>query len=89
MPTTLLFRDGVLVDRRLGAQSIEDLRDWVHPAEPASQRSFQGAAVSRSMMLSESAQRPRPRPRPSLKVELLLILIVSVAALAIVVAHGQ
>src|SRR5439155_13662861 len=29
MPTTLLFRDGVLVDRKLGAQSFEQLRDWV------------------------------------------------------------
>jgi len=29
MPTTLLFRDGLLVDRRLGAQSFEELRDWV------------------------------------------------------------
>jgi hypothetical protein len=30
MPTTLLFRDGVLIDRRLGAQSFDQLRDWVH-----------------------------------------------------------
>jgi hypothetical protein len=29
MPTTLLFRDGLLVDRRLGAQSFEQLREWV------------------------------------------------------------
>jgi hypothetical protein len=29
MPTTLLFRGAELVDRRLGAQSSEDLRDWV------------------------------------------------------------
>jgi hypothetical protein len=29
MPTTLLFRDGVLVDRRLGAQSFDELRAWV------------------------------------------------------------
>ena len=29
MPTTLLFRDGVLIDRRLGAQSLDDLRSWV------------------------------------------------------------
>lgn len=28
-PTTLLFRDGVLVDRRLGAQSFDELRAWV------------------------------------------------------------
>jgi hypothetical protein len=29
MPTTLLFRDGVLIDRRLGAQGFEELRAWV------------------------------------------------------------
>jgi hypothetical protein len=29
MPTTLLFRDGVLIDRKLGAQSFEELREWV------------------------------------------------------------
>ena len=29
MPTTLLFKDGVLVDRRLGAQSFERLREWI------------------------------------------------------------
>ena len=29
MPTTLLFRDGMLIDRKLGAQSFETLRDWV------------------------------------------------------------
>lgn len=28
-PTTLLFRDGVLVDRKMGAQTFEQLRDWV------------------------------------------------------------
>ena len=28
-PTTLLFRDGRLVDRRMGAQSFEQLRSWV------------------------------------------------------------
>ena len=32
MPTTLLFRDGMLIDRRLGAQSFERLRDWVGAA---------------------------------------------------------
>lgn len=32
MPTTLLFKDGVLIDRRLGAQSFERLRDWVGAA---------------------------------------------------------
>lgn len=29
MPTTLLFKDGVLVDRRLGAQTAEQLRAWI------------------------------------------------------------
>jgi hypothetical protein len=29
MPTTLLFRDGILVGQRLGAQSSESLEDWV------------------------------------------------------------
>jgi hypothetical protein len=29
IPTTLLFRDGVMVDRRLGAQTAEELRQWV------------------------------------------------------------
>jgi hypothetical protein len=29
IPTTLLFREGRLVDRRLGAQSFEQLRDWI------------------------------------------------------------
>ena len=29
IPTTLLFRDGELIDRRLGAQSFEQLRDWI------------------------------------------------------------
>lgn len=28
-PTTLAFRDGVLVDRRLGAQSVDELISWV------------------------------------------------------------
>jgi hypothetical protein len=32
MPTTLLFRDGVLIDHRLGAQSFEELREWVEAA---------------------------------------------------------
>jgi hypothetical protein len=32
IPTTLLFRDGVAVDRRLGAQSFEELRAWVGQA---------------------------------------------------------
>jgi thioredoxin-like negative regulator of GroEL len=29
MPTTLLFRDGVLMDSKLGAQSEEELKKWV------------------------------------------------------------
>ena len=29
IPTTLLFRNGVLVDRRLGAQSADALAAWV------------------------------------------------------------
>ena len=28
-PTTLLFREGTLVDRRLGAQTLEELIEWV------------------------------------------------------------
>jgi hypothetical protein len=35
MPTTLLFRGGVLVDQRLGAQTFEQLRDWVLAAAAA------------------------------------------------------
>jgi hypothetical protein len=41
IPTTLLFRDGVMVDRRLGAQSFEDLTAWVGQAlgaTPAARR---------------------------------------------------
>jgi hypothetical protein len=33
MPTTLLFRDGVLVDRRLGAQSFDQLREWIETTQ--------------------------------------------------------
>ena len=29
MPTTLLFRGDRLIDRRLGAQTFDELRDWV------------------------------------------------------------
>jgi hypothetical protein len=29
IPTTLLFRDGVLIDRRLGAQTYDSLRAWI------------------------------------------------------------
>src|SRR5688572_5190671 len=32
IPTTLLFRDGQLIDRRLGAQTFDDLRAWVAEA---------------------------------------------------------
>jgi hypothetical protein len=28
-PTTLLFRDGKLVDRKMGAQGFDDLVAWV------------------------------------------------------------
>ncbi|MGH7470788.1 MAG: hypothetical protein ACRENP_22810 [Longimicrobiales bacterium] len=33
IPTTLLFRDGRLIDRRLGAQSFEELRSWIAAAQ--------------------------------------------------------
>jgi len=33
IPTTLLFRDGVLIDTRLGAQTFGELRDWVQAAK--------------------------------------------------------
>jgi hypothetical protein len=33
VPATLLFRDGKLIDRRLGAQTFEQLRDWVAAVE--------------------------------------------------------
>lgn len=32
MPTTLLFRGDRLIDRRLGAQTFDELRDWVTSA---------------------------------------------------------
>jgi hypothetical protein len=32
MPTTLLFDGSRLIDRRLGAQTFEELRDWVRSA---------------------------------------------------------
>ena len=32
IPTTLLFRDGQLIDRRLGAQTYDQLREWVGSA---------------------------------------------------------
>jgi hypothetical protein len=36
VPVTLLFRDGMLVDRRLGAQPYDALRGWVDAAASAS-----------------------------------------------------
>jgi len=33
IPTTLMFREGVLVDSRLGAQTFAELRDWVVEAQ--------------------------------------------------------
>jgi hypothetical protein len=35
IPTTLLFRDGQLVDRRLGAQSSDELGLWIRGASEA------------------------------------------------------
>jgi len=32
IPTSLLFRDGAMIDRRLGAQTAEDLRAWIQRA---------------------------------------------------------
>jgi hypothetical protein len=39
IPTTLLFRDGQLVDRRLGAQTYDQLRAWVETARTEHPRS--------------------------------------------------
>jgi thioredoxin-like negative regulator of GroEL len=36
MPTTLLFRDGLLADKKLGAQSFEQLRAWIESVDAAS-----------------------------------------------------
>jgi hypothetical protein len=36
MPTTLLFRDGMLIDKKLGAQSFEQLRAWIESVDAAS-----------------------------------------------------
>jgi hypothetical protein len=33
IPTTLLFRDGQLIDRRLGAQTFDALREWIAAAQ--------------------------------------------------------
>jgi len=38
IPTTLLFVDGVQIDRRLGAQTFHDLRAWVGSAVPPAGR---------------------------------------------------
>ncbi len=38
MPTALLFRNNVLVDRRLGAQSFDRLREWVNAALDAGRK---------------------------------------------------
>ena len=35
IPTTLLFRDGQLVDRRLGAQTVDELRQWISDWAPS------------------------------------------------------
>jgi hypothetical protein len=32
IPTTLLFRDGQMIDRRLGAQGLDDLKVWIQGA---------------------------------------------------------
>jgi hypothetical protein len=32
IPTTLLFRDGVMIDRRLGAQTADSVADWIRGA---------------------------------------------------------
>jgi hypothetical protein len=50
IPTTLLFRDGVAIDRRLGAQSYEELRAWVRQA-----------LDSRPQLDPRSGSRVRPR----------------------------
>lgn len=34
MPTTLLFRDGRLIDRRLGAQTAQELDEWIAKYRP-------------------------------------------------------
>jgi hypothetical protein len=46
MPTTLLFRDGLLVDTKLGAQSFAQLRTWIETVDAASSNG--SAAVSGS-----------------------------------------
>ncbi|MGH9238975.1 MAG: hypothetical protein ACRD3G_13125, partial [Vicinamibacterales bacterium] len=42
MPTTLLFRDGVLVDVRLGAQTAAELGEWVLTQNAISSPSVRG-----------------------------------------------
>ena len=41
-PTTLLFRDGLLVDTRLGAQTFSELREWVLAQATVSSPSARG-----------------------------------------------
>ena len=38
MPTTLLFRDGQLIDAKLGAQTFDQLKEWIERAPAAPQR---------------------------------------------------
>jgi hypothetical protein len=44
-PTTLLFRDGKLVDRKLGAQTAEELRDWVKRETGLTAKGTKGAKL--------------------------------------------
>jgi hypothetical protein len=44
IPTTLLFRDGILVDRRLGAQTADALREWA------------AAAIDRGLLIGDVQQ---------------------------------
>lgn len=52
-PTTLLFRRGQLIDRRLGAQSFDELREWIAAQEEPERiasgtRGTQGPGVART-----------------------------------------
>jgi hypothetical protein len=60
IPTTLLFREGRLIDRRLGAQSFDQLREWIaaheertpariHPGDMAHVAPGQLPSVSRAL----------------------------------------
>jgi hypothetical protein len=44
-PAMLLFHETMLVDRRLGAQSLEALREWVLSASRRHSRAGKGLAV--------------------------------------------